>query len=67
MDRSEPQVVMRTVRQGMMTMQTQVKNPNLVRKHCLNCVCSYGTQGDCCADQNGEGCKNWQAIQELLQ
>ena len=66
-DRSEPQVVMRTVRQGMMTMQTQVKNPNLVQKHCLNCRCSYGTEGNCLRDSNGVACNSWSILPELLQ
>lgn len=66
-DRSEPHVVMRTVRQGMMTMQTQVKNPNLVQKHCMNCQCSYGQERDCLKDENGGNCANWQIIPELLQ
>ena len=65
-DHSEPQFVRQTVRQGMMTMQQQVKNPYLVEKHCMNCICSYGYQGDCCKDNNC-GCKNWQVIPELLQ
>lgn len=66
-DRSEPQVVTRTVRQGMMTMQTQVKNPNLVKKHCLTCKCSYGTNGECLKEVNGDGCQSWLILPELLQ
>ena len=65
-DRSEPQMVSRTVRQGMMMMQTQVKNPNLIKKHCLNCLCSYGTEGDCLKDEKGANCAKWQVIPELL-
>lgn len=64
-DTSEPQVVMKTVRQGMMTMQTQVKNPNLIKKHCIKCTCSYGTEGNCLKDSNGDGCPNWQLLPEL--
>lgn len=65
-DTTEPQVVMRTIRQGMMTMQTQVRNPNLVKKHCLKCKCSYGTEGDCIKIENGDGCTNWLLLPELL-
>jgi hypothetical protein len=58
-DHSEPQIVMKTVQQGMMRMQTQVKNPNLIEKHCVNCRCSYDTQGSCQKDDNGVNCVNW--------
>ena len=64
-DRSEPQIVMKTVNNGMMRMQTQVKNPNLVIKHCQRCTCSNGADPHirdivCFKDENGEGCKKWQ-------
>lgn len=66
-DKSEPQVVMQTVRQGMVTMQTQVKNPNLVQKHCISCKCSWGTEGNCIKEANGDGCNSWSLLLELLQ
>lgn len=63
-DHSEPQIVMRTVRQGMMTMQTQGKNPNLVAKHCTTCRCAGAPVGPddypCLKDNQGAGCANWQ-------
>ncbi len=63
-DHSEPQVVMKTVRQGMMTMQTQVKNPKLVERHCKHCQCGLPT-GECLVENNGAGCKNWKMIENL--
>lgn len=66
-DHTEPQMVMKTVRQGMMMMQTQVKNPNLIKKHCTKCNCSYGTNGECLKEVNGDGCQSWQLPPELLQ
>jgi len=69
-DHSEPQVVMKTIRQGMMTMQTQIKNPNLIQKHCSKCQCSYadGTDFACLKDlPNHLSCSNWQLQKALLQ
>ncbi len=69
-DHSEPQVVMKTIRQGMMTMQTQVKNPNLVKKHCSVCHCSYvdGQEVACLKDSPDHlSCSNWQLQKALLQ
>ncbi len=63
-DHNEPQVVMKTVRQGMMTMQTQIKNPVLVDRHCKHCQCGL-TTGDCLRDNNGIGCKNWKVKNNL--
>lgn len=34
--------------------QNQVKNPELVTKHCVNCVC-----GNCNRDNNGVTCPSW--------
>lgn len=39
-DNSKPTYVFQTVRQGNMTLQTQVLNPELVMKHCPNCRCA---------------------------
>lgn len=64
-DRSEPQMIMRTTSNGMMRMQTQVKNPHLVMKHCQKCACSDGADPSirdiCCfKDENGANCKRWE-------
>lgn len=48
----EPPMVMRTVRQGNMTMQTQVKNPARVIATCYNCPCF-----DKDAEDPNEGCR----------
>lgn len=63
-DHSEPQIVMQTIRQGMMTMQTQVKNPNLVQKHCVNCRCSYdnNNQPVCMKEENGINCSRFNML-----
>lgn len=65
-DRTEPHFVMQTTRQGMMTMQSRVKNPKLVKKHCVNCRCSYGNNGDCCKESNDAACAKWQINPQLL-
>lgn len=64
-DRSEPQMVMRTTNNGMMRMQTQVKNPNLVIKHCQKCRCSDGADPHirdvvCFKDEQGVNCSKWE-------
>lgn len=65
-DRTEPQVVTKTIRQGFMTMQTQVKNPTLVQRHCSICQCS--SDGDCQREnENGAHCPHWQLRKSLLQ
>ena len=59
-DHSEPQIVMQNVQKGFMTMQTQVKNPHLVQKHCVSCRCSYGNRDpECMKDENGANCGHW--------
>ena len=64
-DHSEPQIVMKTVRQGYMTMQTQVKNPNLIQKHCVKCGCYKNDT--CLKDESGQSCPSWQLQKEMLQ
>ena len=64
-DHSAPQVIMKTVRQGMMQMQTQVKNPTLVVKHCQKCRCSDDADPHvqdvyCFRDENGANCSKWE-------
>ena len=70
-DMTEPTYVMRNVRQGMMTMQTQVKNPKLIVKHCQKCTCSDGADPSikdvvCFKDAGGTLCSNWQILPQLL-
>ena len=66
-DRSEPQVVQKTIRQGGMVMSTQVKNPNLVEKHCVTCRCSHATQNNqCLKDSLGQSCTNWRLQKAVL-
>lgn len=69
-DRSEPQVVTKTVRQGGMIMQMQVKNPKLVEKHCNSCYCSVSSETSndivCCKDSNGDSCPHWALDSSLL-
>ena len=50
-----PKVVMQTVRQGNMVMQTQVRNPSRVEKFCKECSCfspDFGCfkENNCCKD-----------------
>ena len=50
-----PKIVMQTVRQGNMTMQTQVRNPSRVEKFCKECFCfdpNFGCfkENNCCKD-----------------
>ena len=60
-DHSMPQIINQTIRQGFMTMQTQVKNPKLIEKHCLSCRCSCDNKGTCLRDEHGENCGHWMA------
>ena len=60
-DYSMPQMVNQTIRQGFMTMQTQVKNPKLIEKHCLSCRCSCDNKGTCLRDEHGANCGHWMA------
>ena len=64
-DKSEPQIVSQTIRQGFVTMQQQIKNPNLVKKHCASCKCSWNSE-NCHKDDNGVTCPNWQLKTEML-
>lgn len=41
-----PKVVMQTVRQGNMVMQTQVRNPDRIRKFCHECPC-FDPENEC--------------------
>ena len=46
-----PKVVMQTIRQGNMVMQTQIRNPSRIEKFCKNCECF--SQGFGCFKENG--------------
>lgn len=61
----EPKIVTQTIRRGMMTVQTQVRNPKLVDKYCISCRCSYGDKGDCIKENNEADCPHYK-IPELL-
>lgn len=56
-DHSEPHIVMQRVQNGFMNMQTQVKNPHLVQKHCHSCKCWDGEK--CMHEENGVNCRYW--------
>ena len=64
-DHSEPLYVTKTIRNGMGVIQTQVKNPNLIQKHCLSCRC--GWEETCLKEQNEGNCSSWTPLPELLQ
>ena len=71
-DHSEPPVVMKTIQQGMMMMQVQVKNPKLIVKHCQKCRCSDGADPSmyditCFKESDETMCPNWRIQQTLLQ
>ena len=59
-DHTMPAYVIQNVQQGFMTMQTQVKNPAMIEKHCINCRCSLDDQGTCAKETNaGTECCHW--------
>lgn len=58
-DNTMPRTVMKTVRQGNMTMQTQVLNPDLVAKHCPSCKCYRNNQ---CLRQKGSSCDKYESV-----
>ena len=59
-DHTMPAYVMQNVQKGFMTMQTKVKNPALVEKHCISCRCSADNNGTCCKESNaGQDCNHW--------
>ena len=70
-DHSEPQIVNKTIQRGPMRMQTQIKNPNLVNKHCVKCRCGFddGTPNIdpvCLKDENGINCNHYSILPQLL-
>ena len=61
-DNTAPKFVVKVVRQGAMTIQTQVLNPVLVDKYCgEDCQCWDPNQNEC-VRQNGLGCQNYKLI-----
>lgn len=60
-DQSEPAYVMKQVQQGPMILQQQVKNPNLVQRHCSKCRCSLtiDAQVVCGKDYQDYACQSW--------
>lgn len=64
-DKSEPSYITKVISQGFMRVQQQVKNPNLIEKHCSTCRCCWGTE-NCHKDEQGINCPNWQLRKELL-
>ena len=72
-DNSMPTYVFQTIQQGMMTMQTQVKNPELVKKHCPSCKCMVKNDNPkgapyLCGKEvsNGSTCKSWELNSQFL-
>lgn len=68
-DHSEPQVVAKTIRQGFATIQTQIKNPNLMAKHCATCICGRPTATPdefICLRDEEVGCKDWRINEALI-
>ena len=65
-DNSEPQFVMKSIYQGNMVMQQQVRNPNLIKKHCPSCHCSHSDESMCLKGTEFN-CPNWSLRKELLQ
>jgi hypothetical protein len=51
-----PKVVMQTVRQGNMVMQTQAKNEERIKKFCHSCHCWMGDGIDACGKEFNIGC-----------
>ena len=64
-DKSEPQIVQQTIRKGMMTVSQQIKNPNLVSKHCSTCICG-DEENNCLKDFLGQQCIHWKLQTAVL-
>lgn len=54
---SSPKVILQEQRQGNMVMQTQIKNPERVKKFCYSCSC-WNTEEEVCFKEYGIGCIN---------
>ena len=51
-----PKVIVKTVQQGNMVMQAQVKNPDRIAKFCHNCICWLSDGIDACGKEFNIGC-----------
>lgn len=57
-----PPVVTKVMRQGNMTIQTQVKNPDRIEQTCAKgCPC-FTPEGHCLKEVNGEGCSGYVTV-----
>lgn len=65
-DNSEPLFVTAQTSHHGMTIQTQIRNPNLVNKHCANCRCGFGDNHSCVKQMQVADCGNWQLMEGLL-
>lgn len=65
-DVSEPHFIPQTLNQNGMIIRTQIKNPNLIEKHCSSCRCSYQST-NCIKDLDSPFCQNWIPKKELFQ
>lgn len=64
-DHSESPYIMQTVRQGPMIIQQQVKNPNLIARHCNKCHCSFDGE-TCNKDDKDIACNNWKLNRSIF-
>lgn len=55
-----PKIIMKTIQQGNMTMQTQARNEDRVKKFCINCKCWIADDINACAKDFNVGCVNKQ-------
>lgn len=70
-DKSEPQMIQRTIRQNGMVMSIPMKNPHLIEKHCCHCRCNVEPNPDMveCQREKDDGfhCPNYKIEPTLLQ
>ena len=55
-----PKVVVQTIRQGPVTMQTQVKNPQRIEEFCQKCLC-WNSEENYCGKEDG-WCKKYHEV-----
>lgn len=51
-----PKTIVKTIQQGNMVMQTQIKNPDRIAKFCYGCPCWMGDGIDACGKEFNIGC-----------
>ena len=56
-----PKVTIQQMRQGNMVMQTQVKNPERIKKFCPSCRC-WNTEEEVCFKEYGIGCNTHESV-----